>query len=123
MDVDATLTERIAQAYEQGPALADDKHTKNLTFMEGLWWDKNLIVVPNCRTVTQLIFHDCRDAATAGHLGVRKTVQHIQRYFTRPNVWAEAEAYVRHCPSCQVNKGSSAKPKGLRQPVEVPPYP
>ena len=93
-----------------------------MTLMEGLWWDKNLTVMPNCRAVKQLIFHDCHDAATAGHLGVRKTEQHIQHYLMWPNVWAEAEAYVRHCPSCQVNKGSTAKPEVLMQPVQVPPY-
>ena len=110
MDAGATLTEHVAEAYVQDLAIADDKHTKNLTVMGRLWSDKNLIVVPNCRTVKHLIFHDCHGAAAAGHLGVPKSVQHIQRHFNWPNVWVEADAYVRHCFICQVNKGSTTKP-------------
>ena len=40
-----------------------------------------------------------------------------------PNIWAETEAYVKHCPSCQVDKGSTTKPTGRMQPLKVPPCP
>ena len=69
------------------------------------------------------MFHEFHDASYAGHLGVRKTVPNIQRYFTSPNMWAETNTYVKYCPSCQVNDGNNTKPPGLMQPNDVPPYP
>ena len=35
----------------------------------------------------------------------------------------EVAAYVKHCPSCQVQKPASSGPIGLLQPLEVPPCP
>ena len=53
-------------------------------------------------------------------MGTRKTIKNILRFFTWMNIWAETEAYIKHYPSCQVNKGANAKPKGLMQPNEEP---
>ena len=70
-----------------------------------------------------MILKEFHDSPYAGHLGIRKTVKNILRYFTWPNIRAETASYVQHCPSCQVNKGNNQRPHGLMQPNEVPPYP
>ena len=90
---------------------------------DNLWWDHDQIVVPKDQEVKRMILQEFHDSSYAGHLGIRKTVKNILRYFIWPNIWAEVESYVQHCPSCQVNKGNNQKPYGMMQPNEVPPYP
>ena len=75
----------IAAAYANDLAFQDDQHTKSWSFLDNLWWDGDRIVVPDSNAVKLQVLHDCHDAALAGHPGVRKTVQHIQRHFTWDN--------------------------------------
>ena len=76
-DDDLDIVSRIADAYEADTIFADEKHTKNWSLIENLWWDQDQIVVPNNKEVKNLIFHEFHDAAHAGHLGIRKTVKNI----------------------------------------------
>ena len=119
----ADIASRIAEAYAADPAFSDEKRTKNWTFTDNLWWDHDEIVVPDNIEIKRMIMHEFHDTPYAGHLGVRKVVKNMMRYFTWRNIWAETESYIAHCPSCQVNKGKPQKPQGLMQPNEVPPYP
>ena len=117
------IVNRISEAYAADPMFADDNQTKRWMFTDNLWWDHDQIVVPRDQEVKRLILQEFHDSPYAGHLGIRKTVKNILRYFNWPNIWAEAESYVQHCPSCQIHKGNNQKPHGLMQPNEVPPYP
>ncbi len=56
-------------------------------------------------------------------MGITKTRYSIQRYFTWKHLHADVAEYIKYCPSCQVQKGSTSRPVGLLQPLEVPPYP
>lgn len=91
--------------------------TKYWNLHEHLLWDDQ-IVEPDNNQIEDLIFHY---VSYAGHLGVCKTMKIIQRYFTWLDIWSEA--YVKYCPSCQVDKGNNTKLPVLMQPNEVPPYP
>ena len=115
------IASKIAAAYSTDPTFADDKKTTDWILAEGIWWHKDKIVVPDCKAVKEAILHEFHDSSYAGHLGTRRIVRNILRYFTWSNIWAEAEAYIKHCPSCQVNKGTCAN--GLMQPKQVPPKP
>ena len=114
---------QIAEAYAADPIFADEKRTKRWTFTDNLWWDHDEIVVPDNKDIKRRIMSEFHDSVYAGHLGVRKTVKNITRYFTWPNIWADTESYIAHCPSCQVNKGKPQKPYGQMQQNEVPPLP
>ena len=63
---------------------------------------------------------ECHDTQYAGHLGVKKTLELIQRDFYWPTVQADVTAYVQTCEECQRNKPSNQRPAGLLQPLEVP---
>ena len=119
----ADIVSRISEAYAADPMFADGDHTKRWMFTDNLWWDHDQIVVPKDQKVKRIILREFHDSPYAGHLGIRKTVKNVLRYFTWPNIWAETESYVQHRPSCQANKGNNQKPYGLMQPNEVPPYP
>ena len=117
------IVSRIATVYSADPIFADDKRTKQWTFTENLWWDNDLVVVPDNSEVKQLIFHEFHESAYAGHLGIRKlsrtycTTLHGLMFGLKP------KTYIKYCDSCQGNKGNNTKPKGRMQPNAVPPYP
>ena len=50
-----------------------------------------------------LIMTECHDTRYAGHLGVKKTLELIQRDFYWPTVQADVTAYVQTCEECQRN--------------------
>ena len=70
-----------------------------------------------CRT---MVLRECHDARYAGHLGIRKTTDLLQRDFYWPTLVQDVEEYVKTCEECQRNKASNQKPSGLLQPLEIP---
>lgn len=83
----------------------------------------NRLVLPDDAALKSLIYHECHDAPTAGHLGVNKTVELITRLFYWPKMHSEIRHYVSTCLACQSNKPSSQLPMGLLQPLPIPPRP
>ena len=71
-------------------------------------------------TYRDLVLRECHDARYAGHLGMRKTAELIQRDFYWPTLVQDVEQYVRTCEECQCNQASNQKPSGLLQPLEIP---
>lgn len=69
-----------------------------------------LCVPPDRR---QDVLRENHDAATAGHLGVKKTLNRVAINYYWPNWRRDVKTYVRSCPSCQAYKVSQVKPAGL----------
>ena len=67
-----------------------------------------------------MVLKECHDARYAGHLGIKKTTELLQRDFYWPTLAQDVETYVRTCEECQRNKASNQKPSGLLQPLEIP---
>jgi len=58
------------------------------------------------------VLHETHDAATAGHLGVKKTLARVGAEYFWPNWRRDVKAYVRSCAKCQAYKVSQTKPAG-----------
>ena len=71
-------------------------------------------------TYRDLVMRECHNARYAGHLGMKKTTELIQRDFYWPTLGQDVENYVRTCEECQRNKASNQKPSGLLQPLAIP---
>ena len=82
----ADIVSRISKAYAADPMFADNNHTKRWMFTDNLWWDHDQIVVPKDQEAKRMILQGFHDSPYAGHLGIRKTVKNILRYFTWPNI-------------------------------------
>lgn len=52
------------------------------------------------------------DAASAGHLGVRKTILRVARLYYWPGMFRDVARYVRNCDSCQRFKAEQRRPAG-----------
>ena len=49
---------------------------------------------------SDLVLRECHDARYASHLGVRKTVDLIQRDYYWPTILQDVTAYVQTCEEC-----------------------
>ena len=55
------------------------------------------------------ILQECHDTRYAGHLGVRKIEELINRDFYWPTIHADVTTYVQTCEKCQRNKPSNQR--------------
>ena len=90
---------------------------------EGLlmWGDK--VCVPQQRSlINELmsIYHDCPQA---GHWGMMKTLELLQRKFKWTGMRADVDEYVRTCPTCQGLAARRHKPYGSLEPLPQPSRP
>jgi len=85
---------------------------------EGFLLFNNLIYVPlNLRT---RILESHHDSITAGHFGVRKTLDLINRNFWWPNLRNDVKKFIKSCETCCKAKVPRHKPYGLLSPLSTP---
>jgi len=82
-----------------------------------LLFDNKLYIPPNCRSHA---FKICHDSPSAGHFGIRKTINLLNRDFWWPSLNSDAKDYIRSCETCCRSKDSRHKPYGYLQPLEIP---
>ena len=59
------------------------------------------------------------DSRVAGHMGMDKTMELVDRNFYSPEMAEDIEDYVRSCEDCQKNKASRHKRHGALHPLEL----
>ena len=81
-----------------------------------LWSEVHQILVPSCyRTQVLSLAHDF----IGGHLGVKKTLDKVRRYFYWPGVSSDVTNYCKTCVICQV----AGKPNQVIPPAPLCPIP
>jgi len=85
---------------------------------EGFLLFDNLIYVPQNLTTRVLEIH--HDSVTAGHFGVRKTFDLINRNFWWPKLRNDVKKFVKSCETCCKAKVPRHKPYGLLSPLSTP---
>ena len=111
------LLSQIKQASSSFPPLP----SSDLQLKDGLLWHQDRIFVPEGVRVTVLRF--CHDHKLAGHFGVHKTSELLQRTFWWPQLLTDCRKYVESCATCIRNKGSKSRAWGLLKPLSVPERP
>ena len=121
------LFKGLEQAYKK------DNETKRI--LENLDAEKDFCVIQNkiyytgkgrlqlylpIGEIRDLILNECHDSRYAGHLGMKKTEELVQRDFFWPTLHQDVTSYVQTCEECQRNKASNQRSAGLLQPLEVP---
>ena len=85
-----------------------------------LLYQNKLYIPPNCRSTALKI---CHDSPSAGHFGIRKTINLLNRDFWWNSLSSDAKDYIRSCDICCRSKSSRHKPYGYLQPLEIPSRP
>ena len=81
---------------------SNESKTAGMSFVEGVWWKENRIVVPNSADTKQLILEAVHDHPLCGHMGAAKTLKALNSRFYWTYADREVRNYIRHCPSCQL---------------------
>jgi hypothetical protein len=109
---------RLRAAYAVDTAFASDANS--WTEKAGLFYRGKTLVLPADAALQQLVLYECHDALYAGHVGTKRTLKNVQRYFYWPGMARDVARYVKECDSCQRNKSSNQKPAGMLRPLPVP---
>ena len=78
------------------------------------------LVVPRYDSLQVDILHDYHDDVIAGHMGMDKTYEGVQRDYYWPNMASDVRRYVETCDECQRNKAPTHAPYGLLNPLPIP---
>ena len=79
--------------------------------------DRERVLVPCDAEIRTLLISEAHDAPMAGHFGMDKTLELLQRYWTWKDLRKDVRDYVRSCISCQRIKHSTRKPPGHLHPI------
>jgi hypothetical protein len=119
--VELPLSDYILQGYKWDLSYLDPEFTSNMSQdTAGLWRLKGKVVVPNDAALRKRIINIHHDAVYAGHRGVKKTLELVERLFWWPDVRRDVTEYVQTCNLCQRMKSNSLKKAGLLQPSKFP---
>ena len=80
--------------------------------------DQRKLVVPT--TLRQRILRECHDVPSVGHVGIRRTMELLERAYHWRGMRKDATSYVRTCPTCQMVKSENRKKAGPLQPIPPP---
>ena len=72
------------------------------------------------KSLRQQILKQCHDVPTVGHVGMRRTVELVDRQFHMRGIRGDTIQYVKTCPMCQLMKSDNRAKAGLLQPLEIP---
>jgi hypothetical protein len=90
---------------------------------QGLLYYKGRAVVPIQKTLIQELLYLYHDDQLAGHWGVDKTKELLERKFYWPGLAADVREYVTTCSICQHTAIPRHKPYGKLEPLPVPERP
>ena len=122
LTVNDDIFHRIRDTTKEGTLIADMTKNNLWSLEDGfLYNDKRQILIPLPLRRDILSLH--HDEPIAGHQGIEKTLELIQRQFWWPKMRQDVQQFVTSCPQCQRTKIFPARPSGLLQPNPIPDAP
>lgn len=130
-DAPDDIVHRIQASYKQDEltqTLVDDltrdpaAHT-DYALDQQLLFHKGLLLVPDDDDIRRDILAHCHDDPAAGHFGLQKTFELVNRTFYWPGMRQFVKTFVSSCDTCQRNKSPRHKPYGLLQSLPIPETP
>ena len=93
----------------------------NLFF--GVLAGRKRLYVPEDSRLRHRLMSEAHDAASAGHMGIRRTLDRLQQHFYWPKMKKSVQEHVKACRSCQRVKSCNKRTAGLLQPLPIPESP
>jgi deoxyuridine 5'-triphosphate nucleotidohydrolase len=124
---DILLTDQIIQEQLKDPIIRDiltkleSESVRGWTGNDGLWRYNGKIYVPS--SLRRIVFTTLHSAPTAGHQGIKPTIDLVTRYYYWPELKRDVTSWVTQCDLCQKNKNFPSKKSGKLQPNEIPTRP
>lgn len=90
---------------------------------KGLLMKDKRLWVPQQRSLIMELIQTYHDSPVAGHWGITKTLELLQRHFRWFKMKEDVKEYVMTCPVCQGLTVPNHKPYGVLQPLPIPDRP
>jgi hypothetical protein len=87
---------------------------------DGLLYRSGALYVPKVESICQELMRRHHDDPLAGHFGIEKTLELLQRKYYWETLKQDVKEYVSTCPVCQRMKPRRHKPYGLLKPLPEP---
>jgi transposase InsO family protein len=115
------IEDALREGYALDARFSDPAHTYDFSQDDdGLWWFNMRLVVPDVAELRARIIAEHHDTPLAGHRGISKTTELVQRHFWWKSLRADVLRFVQTCDVCQRSKASRQAPAGLLRPLPVP---
>jgi hypothetical protein len=92
----------------------------HLTISNGLIKHKGKILVGNTTDLRKRLLESFHNSVLGGHLGEKVTYTKLKSLFYWPGMKSDVAAYIKTCPTCQLNKSENIPYPGLLQPLPIP---
>ena len=79
--------------------------------------EQGRVIIPADDEIRTLLISEAHDSPLAGHFGMDKTLELIQRRWHWKGIQKDVREYVRSCVICQRAKSSTSKPAGELHPI------
>ncbi|SJL08909.1 uncharacterized protein ARMOST_12283 [Armillaria ostoyae] len=110
------------ELWDKGIA-ASLEHERGITEKDGILYYDNRIYVPRHSSLRGEIISQSHDHITAGHPGIAKTRELVQREYWWPKIQKDVEAYVKGCETCQRTKSNTQAKSAPLHPNAIPTEP
>jgi transposase InsO family protein len=113
---DATCKDILSQL------VLDPNAKRNYKLHNGIIKYKDKILVGNCDKLKQSILSTFHNSELGGHSSERATYQRVKLLFHWRGMKNDTVTFVKHCPTCQLNKSEHVPSLGLLQPLPNPDF-
>ncbi|KAL3701254.1 hypothetical protein R1sor_019276 [Riccia sorocarpa] len=118
--VDANFWIKLVNATKIDEEIVGAQNRKGISTNQGIVFKEGRVWIPQEVSLRHTILAECHDSAVAGHVGIEKTLETLQRIFYWPKMKEDTATYVRSCRECQQIKATNQSPAGLLQPLPIP---
>ncbi|SJL11766.1 uncharacterized protein ARMOST_15175 [Armillaria ostoyae] len=113
---------RQKELWDKGIATSLE-HERGITEKDGILYYDNRVYVPRHSSLRGEIIAQSHDHITAGHPGIAKTRELVQREYWWPKIQKDIEAYVKGCETCQRTKSNTQAKSAPLHPNAIPTEP
>lgn len=115
-----TFFANVQEGYRLDAWFAVDSNTTSLRFEDQYWWKDHALVIPDHKDLRQSVLYWHHDQPWCAHMGIKRTLDLMQRAYWWPTIRKDVEAYVKTCHSCQTNKIWRHNTQPLLSPLSIP---
>ncbi|SJL15225.1 uncharacterized protein ARMOST_18711 [Armillaria ostoyae] len=113
---------RQKELWDKGIA-ASLEHERGITEKDGILYYNNRVYVPRHSSLRGEIIAQSHDHITAGHPGIAKTRELVQREYWWPKIQKDVKVYVKGCETCQRTKSNTQAKSAPLHPNAIPTEP
>ncbi|KAL3687944.1 hypothetical protein R1sor_014253 [Riccia sorocarpa] len=113
--VEADFWTKLINATKTDEKIVGAQKHQGVSTNQGIVFKEGRVWIPQETSLRHTILAECHDSTIAGHVGIEKTLETLQRVFYWPKMKEDTANYVRSCGECQQIKATNQAPADMLQ--------